>query len=81
MKGADIMVALNLRVDETLKRKLAARAKGQHRPLSEQARRYIELAMIAEDNPDLPFQFIERILQGTAEIEAGLAEPIEWGRR
>ncbi len=75
------MVALNLRVDDNLKRKLAARAKGQHRPMSEQARRYIELAMIAEDNPDLPFRFIEKILEGTAEIEAGLAEPVEWGRR
>lgn len=75
------MVALNLRVDGRLKRKLAARAKGQHRALSEQARRYIELAMIAEDNPDLPFQFIEKILEGTAEVEAGLAEPVQWGRR
>jgi len=75
------MVALNLRVDEGLKRKLAARAKGQHRPLSEQARRYIELAMIAEDNPDLPFHLIEKILEGAAEVEAGLAEPVEWGRR
>lgn len=75
------MVPLNLRVDQTLKRKLAARAKGQHRPLSEQARRYIELAMIAEDNPDLPFRFIEKILAGAAEVEAGLAEPVAWGRR
>jgi hypothetical protein len=75
------MVALNLRVGQTLKRRLAARAKGQHRPLSEQARRYIELAMIAEDNPDLPFRFIEKILAGTAEVEAGLAEPVVWGRR
>ncbi|TMI78887.1 MAG: hypothetical protein E6H03_11260 [Bacillati bacterium ANGP1] len=75
------MVALNLRVGQTLKRRLAARAKGQHRPLSEQARRYIELAMIAEDNPDLPFRFIEKVLAGTAEVEAGLAEPVAWGRR
>ena len=37
--------------------------------------------MIAEDNPDLPFQLIEKILEGAAEVEAGLGEPVEWGRR
>lgn len=72
------MVALNIRVEEYLKRKIEARAKGQHRQLSDQARRYLELAMIAEDNPDLPFQFIQNILEGKAEAGAGLREPVDW---
>ena len=42
--------------------------------------RYIELAMIAEENLDLPFRFTERIVVGMAEVEAGLAEPVEWGQ-
>lgn len=72
------MVALNIRVEEVFKKRLVARAKGQHREVSDQARRYLELAMIAEDNPDLPFGFIQSILEGKAEVEAGLAEPVDW---
>lgn len=72
------MAALNVRVDEDLKRKLQARAKGQHRTPSDQARRYLEIAIIAEDNPDLPFRLIEGILESQAEHEAGLLEPVDW---
>jgi plasmid stability protein len=73
--------ALNIRVDETLKKKLQARAKGQHRSPSDQARRYLEIAMIAEENPDLPFSFIEGILEAKAEIEAGLVEELDRSAR
>ena len=72
------MVALNVRVGEDLKRRLEAKARGQHRGVSEQARRYLELALIAEANPDLPFQFIEDILEAQAEARAGLVEPVDW---
>jgi len=72
------MAALNIRVDEKLKKALSARAKGQHRKPSEQARRYIEIAMIAEENPDLPFGFIQGILEAKAEKEAGLVEELDW---
>jgi len=72
------MATLNLRIEETFKKRLEARAKGQHRDVSDQARRYLELAMIAEDNPDLPFGIIQSVLEGKAEMEAGLAEPVDW---
>jgi plasmid stability protein len=72
------VAALNVRVDETLKRTLRAKAKGQHRTPSEQARRYLEIAMIAEDNPDLSFRLIEGILEAKAERDAGLLEPVDW---
>lgn len=72
------MSALNIRVEKTFKRRLAARAQGQHRALSDQARRYIELGMVAEDNPDLPFGFIQSVLEGKSEIQAGFAEPVDW---
>ena len=72
------MGALSIRIDTDLKRKLQARAKGQHRKPSDQARRYLEIAMIAEDNPDLPFAFIEGIVAAKAEKEAGLTEPLDW---
>ncbi len=72
------MAALSIRVDEKLKRLLEAKAKGQHRKVGEQARRYLEIAMIAEDNPDLPFAFIEGLLEARAEREAGLLEDVDW---
>ena len=68
---------LNIRVDGVLKKKLKARAKGQHRSPSDQVRRYLEIGMIAEENPDLPFSFIEGILEAKAEIEAGLVEELD----
>ncbi|OFX27896.1 MAG: hypothetical protein A2Z07_09315 [Armatimonadetes bacterium RBG_16_67_12] len=72
------MAALSIRMNERLKRVLVARAKGQHRKPSEQARRYIEIAMIAEENSDLPFGFIQDILEARAEKEAGLVEELDW---
>lgn len=75
---ATTTTALNVRVGENLKRILQARAKGQHRTPSDQARRYLEIAMIAEDNSDLPFRMIEGILEAQAEHEAGLLEPVDW---
>jgi len=68
------VATLSVRVPDDLKRVLEARAKGQHRQLSDQARRYLEIAVIAEDNPDLSFSMIEAILESRAELEAGLAE-------
>ena len=72
------MATLNIRIDEKLKRAVVARAKGQHRRPSEQARRYIEIAMLVEENPDLPFHFIQGILEAKAEKEAGLTEELDW---
>lgn len=75
MMGGLRTATLSVRVPEELKRILQVRATGQHRQLSDQARRYLEMAVIAEDNPDLPFSMIEAILEARAEVDAGLAEP------
>lgn len=69
------MHTLSVRVSDDMKRLLEAKARGQHRQLSDQARRYLEMALIAEDNPDLSFSFIETILASRAELDAGLGEP------
>jgi plasmid stability protein len=69
---------LNVRVSPEIKRLLKMRAKGQHRSPSDQARRYLEIAMVAEENPDLPFSFIASLLEARAEREAGLLEDVDW---
>lgn len=48
------MATLVMRLPEKMKKELTARAKGQHRKTSEQARRYIEIMLAAEANPELP---------------------------
>lgn len=73
-------VPVRFGVAETaLLRLLQARAAAQSRSLSGQLKHYARLAMIAEDNPDLPLSMIQGILEAQAEIEAGLAEPYTWG--
>ena len=44
-----------------------------------QRKHYARLALIAEDNPDLPLSMIQGILEAQAELRAGLGEPYQWG--
>jgi predicted transcriptional regulator len=74
-----MMKILSVRIPNELKNIIDARAKGQHRQPADQVRRYLEVAIIAEENPDLPFSFIEGIMEAQAELDAGLAEPYEFG--
>jgi hypothetical protein len=73
------MKILSVRIPDELKVLIDARAKGQHRQPADQVRRYLEMAIISEDNSDLPFSFIEGILEAQAELDAGLSEPYEFG--
>lgn len=73
------MRILSVRIPDELKILIDAKARGQHRQPSDQVRRYLEIAIIAEENPDLPFSFIEDILEARAELDAGLGEPYEFG--
>jgi plasmid stability protein len=74
-----IVKIFSVRIPDELKILIDVRAKGQHRQPADQVRRYLEIAIIAEENPDLPFLFIEGILEAQAELDAGLAEPYEFG--
>jgi hypothetical protein len=67
------------REDANLMRTLRARAKATRRSLSDQMKYYAFLGMVAEQNPDLPMERIEGILQGLEESRAGLTEPYRWG--
>ena len=65
--------------DEQMARVLRARAKASKRSVSEQIKYYAHLGIIAKDNPDLPMEFIEGILEGLEESRAGLSVPYPWG--
>ena len=59
--------------------KLQARAPASDRSGSGQLKHYARLAMIAEDNPDLPVSMIQGILEAQAELKVGLGQPYQWG--
>ncbi len=58
-----------IRLPEDLKKKLRLRAQLEHRSLSNQIEVSLRLALAAEENPDLPLQFIKDILEARAEKE------------
>ena len=65
--------------EKWLFRLLQARAEANDRSLSGQLKHYARLAVIAEDNPDLPLSTIQGIREAQAELHAGLGQPCQWG--
>jgi plasmid stability protein len=70
---------LPIRLDAGLKKRLTAKARASGRTVSEQVRYYALLAMLAEENPDLPLSMIQDILEGREQAKQGLLEPYPWG--
>jgi len=66
-----------LRMEDGLKKQIAAKARAQRRSLSEQISYYAYLGMIAEEHPDLPLAFIRDILEAREEVRGGLREPYQ----
>lgn len=72
------VVLPTIRMDTRLKQRLTAKAKASGRSLSEQVRYYATLAILAEDNPDLPLSMILDIVEGKEEADQGLLEAYPW---
>lgn len=69
--------ATSIRLPEKLRHKIEVYAKHEHRSLSSEIEELIRIGFAVKDNTDLPFQFINDILQAKAEKELGLAQPFE----
>lgn len=65
--------------ERVMVRVIRARANASKRSVSDQIKYFAHLGMIAKDNPDLPMEFIEGLLEAQEEFRAGLAKPYEWG--
>jgi len=68
-----------LRLEDTLRKRVQARARANRRSFSEQMKYYVFLGMVAEENPDLPLMFIKDLLEAKEEAKAGLAVSYRWG--
>lgn len=66
-----------IRLPDKIRDKVMLRAKLEHRSVSNLIERYLELALMAEENPDLPLQFIKDIQEAKAERAMGLAKPFK----
>ncbi len=78
-KEDTMSVLTTVRLEETVRRRVEARARAHRRSLSDQMKYYVFLGMLAEENPDLPLAFIQDLLEGKEEAKAGLAVPYAWG--
>lgn len=72
-------MATALRISESTRSLLEVKAKVHRRSLAGQADYYIRLGILADENPDLPLHFVREVLEGRAEIEAGMAEEYRFG--
>ncbi|WP_018946147.1 MULTISPECIES: hypothetical protein [unclassified Thioalkalivibrio] len=68
-------MARSVRLDDTLVRDAQVYAEANHRSLPKQIEHWVQIGRTAEDNPDLPYEFIRDALTATAEIDAGRVEP------
>ena len=68
-----------LRIPEETRALLAVKAKSNRRSMAGQADYYIRLAMLVEENPDLPMQFLRDVLEGREELNAGLGSEYVFG--
>jgi len=71
--------ASSIRLDEEIVRKVMARARAHRRTFTNQIEEYLDIALLVEENPDLPYSFIKETLEAKEEIKAGFGQPYRWG--
>ena len=64
-------MATAVRISDELAKKARSRSRAFKRSLAAQIEYWAIIGEIAEDNPDLPFSFIQNILIGLEEVKNG----------
>lgn len=72
-------MATAVKISDELVSKARIRSKVFKRSVAGQIEFWAKLGEIIEDNPDLPFSFIQEILMGREQIKAGEGEPYIFG--
>ena len=67
--------ATSIRLSDDLREKIDIYAKNEHRSISSEIEELIRIGFAAKENPDLPLEFINDLLQAKTEKELGLAKP------
>ncbi len=66
-----VQILVEIKLPETLIAEAQAAAETTNRTLQEQVEHWIKIGMIVEENPDLPYEFIQQILIAKEEVESG----------
>lgn len=74
-------MATSIRHDDEFVNNAQIYAKISKRSVPKQIEHWAEIGRIAEDNPDLSYEFIKQAITATAEIEAGRVTKYVKGRR
>jgi len=69
--------ATSIRLPDDLREKIDIYARNEHRSISNEIEELIRIGFAAKENPDLPLEFINDLLQAKAEKELGLAKPFK----
>ena len=72
-------MAIAVRISDDLVRKARSRSKALKRSLAGQIEYWAKIGELAEDNPDLPFSFIQDILIGLEQVKNGEVTPYIFG--
>lgn len=67
-------MAKSIRLDEGFVQEAHLYAEANHRSVPKQIEHWAVIGRIAEDNPDLPYEFIRDALIASAEINVGAVE-------
>jgi len=69
--------ATSIRLSDDLREKIDIYAKNEHRSISSEIEELISIGFAAKENPDLPLEFINDLLQAKTEKESGLTKPFK----
>ena len=73
------MATASLRLDGDLVARAKIIGSAQSRSAAKQIEHWAKIGKIMEDNPDLPYEFVENVLIAQAEKEAGDVEDYQFG--
>ncbi len=73
-------MTVSIRLDEDLEVAARVASKAHRRSLAKQVSYWADIGRIAEEYPDLPFDIIKSIFQGSAELDEGLELPYQSGK-
>jgi hypothetical protein len=75
LKFLDELTMISVTISEPLAQAAISQAKVCHRTIDSQIDHWAKIGKIAEENPDLSFEFINAALQGRNEVLTGKTEP------
>jgi len=71
----EIIMPIAVRISDDLVKKARARSRALNRSVAGQIEYWAKIGEIAEDNPDIPFSFIQEILIGIEQVKEGEVTP------